>query len=94
MVQLPYIIIFLSAPKEIQFMFVFQEIIVFCFLFFTFLYRLDGEVLGKSCSRQLEVVVRKKQRTLCLFLKNPDEKTMKVLCDGLTHSECTIETLE
>ncbi|XP_070622860.1 NACHT, LRR and PYD domains-containing protein 3-like isoform X2 [Erythrolamprus reginae] len=57
---------------------------------------LDGEILSESNSRQLDVVVRKKERksVLCLSLENPDDKTMELLCEGLKHPECTIETLQ
>ncbi|XP_032076297.1 NACHT, LRR and PYD domains-containing protein 12-like isoform X2 [Thamnophis elegans] len=58
--------------------------------------QLDGEILSESCSRQLVVVARKNQRmnVLCLSFKNPDNKTMEVLCDALKHSECTIKSLQ
>ncbi|XP_070586902.1 uncharacterized protein [Erythrolamprus reginae] len=56
---------------------------------------LSGEILIKSCSRHLAKVLRKNQRLreLTLYLKNPDDKIMEVLCDGLKQPECTIETL-
>ncbi|ETE56107.1 NACHT, LRR and PYD domains-containing protein 4A, partial [Ophiophagus hannah] len=57
--------------------------------------RLRGDILTESCSRHLAKVPRKKQRLrlLHLSLRNPDDKTMELLCDGLKHPECTIETL-
>ncbi|XP_070586753.1 ribonuclease inhibitor-like [Erythrolamprus reginae] len=56
---------------------------------------LSGEILTESCSRHLAEVLRKNQRLreLTLYLKNPDDKIMEVLCDGLKQPECTIETL-
>uniref|UniRef100_A0A8C6V8K1 Uncharacterized protein n=1 Tax=Naja naja TaxID=35670 RepID=A0A8C6V8K1_NAJNA len=58
--------------------------------------RLDGKIQSESCSRHLAEVFRKNQRLRVLFLslKNPDEKPMELLCEGLKHPECTIETLE
>ncbi|XP_070586744.1 NACHT, LRR and PYD domains-containing protein 12-like [Erythrolamprus reginae] len=57
---------------------------------------LSGEILIESCSRHLAEVLRKNQRLreLTLYLKNPDDKIMEVLCDGLKQPECTIETLK
>ncbi|XP_070622830.1 NACHT, LRR and PYD domains-containing protein 12-like [Erythrolamprus reginae] len=57
---------------------------------------LDGETLTESCSRHLAELLRKNQKlcVLYLFLKNPDDKIMELLCNGLKHPECTIQTLE
>ncbi|XP_060539120.1 NACHT, LRR and PYD domains-containing protein 12-like [Pantherophis guttatus] len=57
---------------------------------------LAGETLTESSSRHLAEVLRKNQRLNVLFLslKNPDDKAMEVLCEGLKHPECAIETLE
>ncbi|XP_070622842.1 NACHT, LRR and PYD domains-containing protein 12-like [Erythrolamprus reginae] len=57
---------------------------------------LSEEILTESCSRHLVEVLRKNQRLreLTLYLKNPDDKIMEVLCDGLKQPECTIETLK
>ncbi|XP_070622786.1 uncharacterized protein [Erythrolamprus reginae] len=57
---------------------------------------LGGEILTESCSRNLAEVFRKTQRLreLTLYLKNPDDKIMEMLCDGLNQPECTIETLK
>uniref|UniRef100_A0A670ZCM9 NACHT LRR and PYD domain-containing protein n=1 Tax=Pseudonaja textilis TaxID=8673 RepID=A0A670ZCM9_PSETE len=65
-------------------------------LFLAILHRLSGEILTKSSSRHLAEVLRKKQRlnVLYLSLKNPDDKAMEVLCEGLKHPECAIKTLQ
>ncbi|ETE56872.1 NACHT, LRR and PYD domains-containing protein 14, partial [Ophiophagus hannah] len=57
--------------------------------------RLNGDILTESCSRHLAEVLRKNQRLreLDLSLRNPDDKTMELLCDGLKHPECTIDSL-
>ncbi|KAL7992047.1 hypothetical protein Chor_016303, partial [Crotalus horridus] len=56
---------------------------------------LGGENINESYMRHLAEVFRKNQRLreLCLSLKNPDDKAIKVLCEGLKHPQCTIETL-
>ncbi|KAG8125574.1 hypothetical protein E2320_021311 [Naja naja] len=55
---------------------------------------LNGEVLNESSNRHLEEVFRKNQslKELGLFFKNPDGKTMEVLCERLKQPECKIET--
>ncbi|ETE57893.1 NACHT, LRR and PYD domains-containing protein 12, partial [Ophiophagus hannah] len=55
-----------------------------------------GEILNESCSKDLADVLRKNQRlrVLYLSLKNPDDKSMKLLCEGLKDPECAIETLQ
>uniref|UniRef100_A0A670ZDM3 NACHT LRR and PYD domain-containing protein n=1 Tax=Pseudonaja textilis TaxID=8673 RepID=A0A670ZDM3_PSETE len=75
------------------FLLVFHKIIV---IFLAILHRLSGEILTKSCSRHLAEVLRKNQRlnVLYLSLKNPDDKAMEVLCEGLNHPECAIKTLQ
>ncbi|XP_026582226.1 NACHT, LRR and PYD domains-containing protein 4C-like, partial [Pseudonaja textilis] len=57
---------------------------------------LSGEILTESSSRHLAEVLRKSQRlnVLYLSLKNPDDKAMEVLCEGLNHPECAIKTLQ
>ncbi|XP_039209165.1 NACHT, LRR and PYD domains-containing protein 12-like isoform X2 [Crotalus tigris] len=57
---------------------------------------LDGESANESYMRYLTEVLRNNQglRELCLSLKNPDDKAMEVLCEGLKHPECTIEQLQ
>ncbi|XP_029140713.1 ribonuclease inhibitor [Protobothrops mucrosquamatus] len=57
---------------------------------------LAGEIANESYMRHLTEVFRKNQRLreLCLFLKNPDDKAIEVLCEGLKHPQCTIERLE
>ncbi|XP_032089722.1 LOW QUALITY PROTEIN: NACHT, LRR and PYD domains-containing protein 12-like [Thamnophis elegans] len=58
--------------------------------------QLNLKTLTESCSRRLAEVFRKNQklRVLYLFLNNPDDKTMELLCEGLKHPECTIQRLE
>uniref|UniRef100_A0A670Y165 NACHT domain-containing protein n=1 Tax=Pseudonaja textilis TaxID=8673 RepID=A0A670Y165_PSETE len=58
--------------------------------------QVSGEILTKSSSRHLAEVLRKKQRLnkLVLSLKNPDDKAMEVLCEGVNHPECAIKMLE
>uniref|UniRef100_A0A670ZEJ6 NACHT LRR and PYD domain-containing protein n=1 Tax=Pseudonaja textilis TaxID=8673 RepID=A0A670ZEJ6_PSETE len=75
------------------FLLVFHKIIV---IFLALLHRLSGEILTESSSRHLAKVLRKKQRlnVLDLSLKNPDDKAMEVLCEGLNHPESAIKTLE
>ncbi|XP_013911012.1 PREDICTED: NACHT, LRR and PYD domains-containing protein 12-like [Thamnophis sirtalis] len=57
--------------------------------------KLDGEILTESCSRHVAEVLSKNQRLreLDLKIENSDDKAMELLCDGLKHSQCTIETL-
>ncbi|XP_026550310.1 NACHT, LRR and PYD domains-containing protein 12-like [Notechis scutatus] len=57
--------------------------------------RLDVNILTESCSRHLADIFRKNQRLreLDLSLRNPDEKTMELLCDGLKHPACTVVKL-
>ncbi|KAK9410162.1 NACHT LRR and PYD domains-containing protein 12-like [Crotalus adamanteus] len=57
---------------------------------------LCGENTNESYMKHLTEVFRKNQslRELCLFLKNPDDRAIKVLCEGLKHPQCTIETLK
>uniref|UniRef100_A0A670ZDL9 NACHT LRR and PYD domain-containing protein n=1 Tax=Pseudonaja textilis TaxID=8673 RepID=A0A670ZDL9_PSETE len=56
--------------------------------------QLFGKILTESSSRHLAEVLRKSQRlnVLYLSLKNPDDKAMEVLCEGLNHPECAIKT--
>ncbi|XP_034274498.1 ribonuclease inhibitor [Pantherophis guttatus] len=58
--------------------------------------QLAEEILTESCSRHLAEALRRNQRLreLSLSLKNPDDKTMELLCEGLKHPQCTIETLQ
>ncbi|XP_032068488.1 NACHT, LRR and PYD domains-containing protein 3-like [Thamnophis elegans] len=58
--------------------------------------KINGEILTESCSRHLAEVLRKNQRLreLYLYINNTDNKAMELLCDGLKHPQCTIETLE
>ncbi|XP_070586901.1 NACHT, LRR and PYD domains-containing protein 12-like [Erythrolamprus reginae] len=58
--------------------------------------QLGGEILTESCSRNLAEVLRKNQRLteLYLFRNNTNDKTMELLCDGLSHPECKIETIQ
>ncbi|XP_026548616.1 NACHT, LRR and PYD domains-containing protein 12-like, partial [Notechis scutatus] len=58
--------------------------------------QISGAILTESCSRHLSEVLRKNHRlnVLHLFLKNPDDRAMEVLCEGLNHPECAIETLQ
>ncbi|XP_058012078.1 NACHT, LRR and PYD domains-containing protein 6 [Ahaetulla prasina] len=54
-----------------------------------------GEILNESFSKHLADVLRKNQRlrVLYLSLKNPDDKAIELLCEGLKDPGCTIETL-
>ncbi|XP_013925220.1 PREDICTED: NACHT, LRR and PYD domains-containing protein 3-like, partial [Thamnophis sirtalis] len=58
--------------------------------------KLAGKTINESSSRHLAEVLSKKQRLtiLNLSLRNPDDKPMEMLCRGLKHPDCTIETLE
>ncbi|XP_026549072.1 NACHT, LRR and PYD domains-containing protein 12-like, partial [Notechis scutatus] len=58
--------------------------------------QLSGEILTESSSRHFAEVLRKNQRLnrLVLFLENPDDKAMEVLCEGLNHPQCAIKTLQ
>ncbi|KAL7992045.1 hypothetical protein Chor_016301 [Crotalus horridus] len=58
--------------------------------------QLCGENTNESYMSHLTEVFRENQslRELCLFLKNPDDRAIKVLCEGLKHPECTIERLQ
>ncbi|ETE56609.1 NACHT, LRR and PYD domains-containing protein 4E, partial [Ophiophagus hannah] len=58
--------------------------------------RLDVDILTESYIRHLAELLRKNQRITMLDLsfKNPDDRTMELLCDGLKHPECTIEILQ
>ncbi|XP_070586742.1 NACHT, LRR and PYD domains-containing protein 12-like [Erythrolamprus reginae] len=57
---------------------------------------LDGEIAKESTMRPLTEVLRVNQRlrSLSLSFKNPDERAMEVLCEGLKHPQCTIELLD
>ncbi|KAG8125572.1 hypothetical protein E2320_021312 [Naja naja] len=48
--------------------------------------------LTESCSRHLAEVLGKNQRlgSLQLSLRNLDDKTIELLCDGVEHSKCTV----
>uniref|UniRef100_A0A8C6VCF6 Uncharacterized protein n=1 Tax=Naja naja TaxID=35670 RepID=A0A8C6VCF6_NAJNA len=58
--------------------------------------QLHGEIGKESTMRHLTEVFTKNQRlkNLCLALKNPDERAMEILCEGLKHPQCTLEMLE
>ncbi|XP_070586745.1 NACHT, LRR and PYD domains-containing protein 12-like isoform X1 [Erythrolamprus reginae] len=72
---------------------VFQEIFPLCW---TLLCRLGGDMAKESNMRPLTEVLRENQRLqyLCLSFYCPDERAMEILCEGLKHPQCTIETLD
>ncbi|XP_032094620.1 ribonuclease inhibitor-like [Thamnophis elegans] len=57
--------------------------------------RLYGMIQTESWGRHVAEVFRTNQRLRELHLKTwyPNEKAMELLCDGLKHPQCTIETL-
>ncbi|XP_070589373.1 ribonuclease inhibitor-like [Erythrolamprus reginae] len=58
--------------------------------------KLDGEIAKESTMRPLTEVLRENQRLRKLHFSffYPDERPMEILCEGLKHPQCTIETLE
>ncbi|KAK9410167.1 ribonuclease inhibitor-like [Crotalus adamanteus] len=58
--------------------------------------RLEKWSFTQSCSKQLVEVFKTNQKLkeLNLFLKDKNERAMKLLCEGLQHPDCEIEILE